>query len=131
MANPALVSSSLSLSSTLDIPWNNNHINYEETGGLNFGADEKETKDQESLRKNFHINVTNIAYFPHNDTLIAAYNCVIKGNEESLRWSQTKEISQYSTCTFEKQNVGFQFMFLFYLIKNYDVSSFLLNDFKP
>ena len=107
MKNPSLVASSLSLSSSLTFSSDNNHISDEENSELEFDVEESKMKKKQSSNKYVDINVTNIAYYPHNDTLIATYNCVLKGNDESLRWAQTKEISHHSTCTFERKNVSF------------------------
>ena len=108
MKNPLLVASSLSLSSILTFSSDNNHISNEENKKEpEFDVKKSKIKNKESSNKYVDINVTNIAYYPHNDTLIATYNCVLKGNDESLGWAQTKEISHYSTCTFERKKVSF------------------------
>ena len=107
LKTPSLVTSSLSLSPTLLS--NNNQIHLEETEERNFDVVGGKTKINKgaSLNKNVHINVTSIAYFPHNDTLIATYKCVLKGNEERTIWSQTKEKTHFSTCSFARQDVSF------------------------
>ena len=107
MKNPLLVASSLSLSSILTFSSDNNHISDEDNSEIEFDVEKREMKKKQSSNKYVDINVTNIAYYPHNDTLIATYNCVLKGNDESLGWAQTKEISHYSTCTFERKKVSF------------------------
>ena len=107
MKNPSLVASSLSISSSLTFSSDNNHISDEERSELEFDVEKSKMKKKESFNKYVDINVTNIAYYPHNDTLIATYNCVLRGNDESLHWAQTKETSHYSSCTFERKNVSF------------------------
>ena len=107
MKNPSLVASSLSLSSISTFPMDNNQISDKDYSELEFDVEETKMKKKKSLNKYVDINVTNIAYYPHNDTLIATYNCVLRGNDESLHWAQTKETSHYSSCTFERKNVSF------------------------
>ena len=107
LENPSLITSSLSLYPTLSS--DNNQIHLEGTEERHLDAVEGKAKNNKeaSLNKNVHINVTSIAYFPHNDTLIATYKCVLKGNKENTIWSQTKEKTHFSTCSFAKQNVSF------------------------
>ena len=107
--NPSLVSSSLPTPSRLKVSPDDNQIKAEESNGRNIVVDERITNHKASSYENTYINVTKIAYFPHNDTLIATYNCVLKGNENSPILSQTKEVPNYSICTFGKQNVSFYY----------------------
>ena len=109
LKNPSSVASSLPTPSRFKPSSDNNQIKAEESNGRNIVADESITNDIASSYKNTYINVTKIVYFPHNDTLIATYNCVLKGNENSPILSQTKEVPNYSVCTFGKQNVSFYY----------------------
>ena len=109
LKNPSKVASSLPTPSRLKASLDNNQIKAEESNGENTVLDDSVTKYKASLDKNTYLNVTKIAYFPHNDTLIATYNCVLNRNENSPILSQTKEVPNYSICTFGKQNVSFYY----------------------
>ena len=49
------------------------------------------------------LNITSVTYYPHNDTIIATYKCLHKG--ESSR-SETKGMVHSRTCSFQNSNVS-------------------------
>ena len=55
------------------------------------------------LNEVMQLNITRVLYYPHNDTILATYKCLHKGESSQVK---TNEVLQRRMCTFRNSKVS-------------------------